>query len=425
MQKLLIILLLFISTLTFAQTDQTFTYENRIYQPNIKTVLCYNSSKEQSIPVIQLNSSETITLSFDDLLAGTKNYWYTIEHCTSDWQPSRISTIDYLGAFNDDRIINYRYSSNTTRKYTHYELSLPNSQIQPKIGGNYLLKIYLDGDKNKAVISQRFYIVENQVAVAAEVTNAIQVADRNSQQKINFTINHAIPIPNPYQDLKAIVMQNFNPNTAQTNNRPSFIRPNQLVFNDINTNNFWGDNEFRKFDTRSLRYKADNVKDIFRDNESVNVMLFQDAPRNAGAFANQFDEDGNFYIKNTDGRDDRTEAEYMGVLFTLNAPAPSANGNAYVIGRFNNYVLGKENKLLYDAGRKQFYANILLKQGLYDYEYAWFNNDTKKLETMPFEGAFFQTENSYQIFVYYRRPGARWETLVGYANLSNRPSDRK
>ncbi|RZK17006.1 MAG: DUF5103 domain-containing protein, partial [Pedobacter sp.] len=89
MQKLLIILLLFISTLTFAQTDQTFTYENKIYQPNIKTVLCYNSSKEQSIPVIQLNSSETITLSFDDLLAGTKNYWYTIEHCTSDWQPSR------------------------------------------------------------------------------------------------------------------------------------------------------------------------------------------------------------------------------------------------------------------------------------------------------------------------------------------------
>jgi len=67
----------------------------------------------------------------------------------------------------------------------------------------------------------------------------------------------------------------------------------------------------------------------------------------------------------------------------------------------------------------------LLKQGLYDYEYAWFNNDTKKLETLPFEGAFFQTENSYQIFVYYRRPGARWETLVGYANLSNRPSDRK
>lgn len=425
MQKLIVILLFFIPTLSFSQTDKNFVYENKIYLPNIKTVLCYNSTREQSLPVIQLNSSETITFSFDDLLAGTKNYWYSIEHCTSDWQPSKISTIDYLGGFNDDRIIYYRYSSNTTRKYTHYELNFPNTQIQPKIGGNYLLRVYLDGDKNQPVVSQRFYIVDNQVAVAAEVTKSMQVADRNTKQKINFTINHSMPIPNPYQDLKAIVMQNFNSNTAQLNTRPSFIRPNQLVFNDLTTNDFWGDNEFRKFDTRSLRYKADNVKDIYRDSESVNVMLFQDAPRNTGAFANQYDENGNFFIKNTDGRDDKTEAEYMGVLFTLNAPAPSANGDAYVIGRFNNYTLSKENKMIYDAGRKQFYANIMLKQGLYDYEYAWYNNETKTLESQPFEGSFFETENTYQVFVYYRRPGARWETLVGFANISNKAADRR
>ncbi|RZK88882.1 MAG: DUF5103 domain-containing protein, partial [Pedobacter sp.] len=119
-----------------------------------------------------------------------------------------------------------------------------------------------------------------------------------------------------------------------------------------------------------------------------------------------------------------TESEYMSVLFTLNAAAPTLNGDAYVVGRFNNYTLSKENKLIYDAGRKQFYANILLKQGLYDYEYAWLNKETKTIETQPFEGSFFQTENSYQIFVYYRRPGARWDTLVGYNNLSNRVNDR-
>lgn len=425
MQKLTVILLFFISTLTFAQNDKAFTNENKIYLPNIKTVLCYNSNKEQSIPVILLNSSETIAFSFDDLLGGTKNYWYTVEHCTSEWQSSRISTIDYLQGFNDDRIINYRYSSNTTRKYTHYELSLPNTQIQPKIGGNYVLKVYLDGDKNQPVISQRFYILDSQVSVTGEVTNSLQVANRDSKQKINFTVNHSIAIPNPYQDLKAVVMQNFNASTTQLNVKPSFVRPNQLVYNDLNTNDFWGDNEFRKFDTRSLRFKGDNVKDIYRDNESVNVILFQDAPRNAAAFANQYDENGNFFIRNTDGRDDKTEAEYLGVLFTLNAPAPSTNGEAYLIGRFNNYVLSKENKLLYDAGRKQFYGNLMLKQGLYDYEYAWFNNETKTLESKPFEGSFFQAENSYQIFVYYRRPGARWETLVGYINLSNRITDRK
>ncbi|RYD80432.1 MAG: DUF5103 domain-containing protein [Sphingobacteriales bacterium] len=425
MQKLIVILLFFIPTVLKAQTDRTFTNENKIYLPNIKTVLCYNSNKEQSIPVIMLNSSETINFAFDDLLAGTKNYWYTVEHCTSDWQTSRISSLDFLDGFADDRIVDYRYSSNTIRKYTHYELRLPNTQVKPKIGGNYILKVYEDGDKNKPVISQRFYILDSQVSVAAEVTNSMQVADRDSKQKINFTINHSIAIPNPYQDLKAVVMQNFNSTTTQTNTRPSFIRPNQLVYNDLTTNDFWGDNEFRKFDTRSLRFKGDNVRDIFRDNESVSVMLFQDVPRNSGAFANQVDENGNFYIRNTDGRDDKTEAEYMSVLFTLNAPAPSADGDAYVVGRFDNFTLSKENKLLYDANRKQFYGSILMKQGLYDYEYAWFDRNTKTVETKPFEGAFFQTENTYQIFVYYRRPGARWDTLIGYTNLSNSVTDRR
>ncbi|OWK69808.1 DUF5103 domain-containing protein [Pedobacter sp. AJM] len=420
MQKLIVILLFFISSLAFAQNKQTFSNENKIYLPNIKTVICYNHLKEQSIPVITLNSAEKIMLTFDDLLGGTKNYWYTIEHCTSDWQSSRISTTDYLDGFNDDRVIDYRYSSNTVRKYTHYEISLPNTQIQPKISGNYMLKVYLDNDKSKPVISQRFYILDSQVAVAGEITNPLQVADRNARQKINFSINYTMQIANPYQDIKAVVMQNFDPNTAVVNTRPAFIRPNQLVYNDINTNDFPGNNEFRKFDTRSLRYKAENVKDIYRDNQTVNVMLFRDAPRNTGAFGNQFDENGNFFIRNTDGRDDKTESEYIDVLFTLNAAAPGANGEAYVIGRFNNYALNKENQLIYDADRKQFYATILMKQGLYDYEYTWLNKDTKTVETQPFEGSFFQTENSYQIFVYYRRPGARWDTLVGYTSLSNK-----
>ena len=425
MQKLIAVLLFIFPILTFAQNDKAFTNENKVYLPNIKTVLCFNSNKEQSIPVIMLNSTETITFSFDDLLAGTKNYWYTVEHCTSDWQTSKITSIDYLDGFSDDRIINYHYSSNTTRKYTHYELNLPNTQVKPKIGGNYILKVYLNGDKNQPVISQRFYVLDSQIAIAAEITNSLQVADRNSKQKINFTLNHSMPIPNPYQDLKAVVMQNFNSNTVQLNTRPSFVRPNQLVYNDINTNDFWGDNEFRKFDTRSLRFKGDNVKDIYRDNESVNVILFQDISRNTGTFANQLDENGNFFIRNTDGRDDKTEAEYMGVLFMLNSAPPTADGDAYVVGRFNNYTLGKENKLVYDANRKQFYGNILLKQGLYDYEYAWLDKTSKNTETNPFEGAFFQTENTYQIFVYYRKPGARWDTLVGFTNLSNRITDKR
>lgn len=423
MKQFLSLLLITLNLKSFSQTTAAFSNENKIYQPNIKTVLCFNSNQEQSLPLIQLANTESLTFAFDDLLGGTKNYWYTITHCTSDWKTSPISTMDYLASFSEDRIINYRYSTNTTRKFTHYELSLPNAQIQPKISGNYILKVYLDNDVNKPVISQRFYVLENQVAVGAEVTNALQVADRNSAQKINFTINYNLQIANPYQDIKAVVMQNFNYNTAKINTKPAFIKPNQLIYNDINDNIFGGGNEFRKFDTRTLRYKADNVKDIYRDSKEINLMLFPDPPRNLSAFANQFDENGNFFIRNSDGQDEKIDADYMNVLFTLKATAPSEKGAAYVIGRFNNYTLSEDNKLIYDPTNKQFYNNLILKQGLYDYEYVWFDQTKNTLETNPFEGDFFQTENTYQIFVYYHRPGARWDTLVGYTNISNNPNN--
>jgi hypothetical protein len=70
--------------------------------------------------------------------------------------------------------------------------------------------------------------------------------------------------------------------------------------------------------------------------------------------------------------------------------------------------------LQYDAARNRYTTQTLLKQGVYDYQYVWVDAATGKADSEALEGSYFETENDYQILVYYRPPGSRWEELVGY-----------
>ena len=398
--------------------EPTIIYKNETFNRQIKTVLCHNTIDELSLPMINLNSAEQLLISFDDLDTDIKDYYFTIIHCKSDWTASDLMQSEYIDGFTDEPITNYEFSFNTLQKYSHYSFNFPTEELKPLLSGNYVFKIYEQG--GETIAFKRFMVLETMLTIKAEVRRATLVDDRKTKHEIDFIIKHPnITIADPFSDIKVTIKQNNRGDNAITDLKPLFVKNNELIYDYQEDNTFWGNNEFRHFDIKSLRYQSERIKEIIFDSTYHHVYLFNDRKRPFDRYSIEPDINGKFLIKSQEGWKSSIEADYAFVHFTLPVDHISY-GELYVIGEFTNWQLEAANKLKYNADKIQYEASIYLKQGYYNYHYALKDTATNRVDVSFIEGTHYQTRNDYYIYVYYRAVGDRYDRFVGFLKTSSK-----
>ena len=393
-------------------------YEDHVYKSGIKSVKFHPFGQDQKMPIMELNGIPLV-LHFDDLYEDFMNLSYTVVHCNADWTPSNLLPSEYMSSYQEFYFEDYEYSLNTLIAYTNYSLQIPNQNLKLTKSGNYLLKVYANDDKEDLVITRRFMVYENKIAVAGEVKRASYVELNKTHQEVDFIINHSnYFLQDPYSDLKVAVLQNQRWDNAITNLKPRFIQNTILNYNYEQGNTFEGLNEFRFFDIKNLFSLTLNVAKIDRDS-IFKVYLREMDARSLDRYVTYDDINGQFRIRRLDATNSNSEADYALVDFLLNMEIPLTASDVYVYGRFTDWKLLPEYKMKYDTIRKAYRLKTYLKQGYYNYVFAIKDDNAEHIDISHVEGSYWETENDYQIFVYNRQLGERYDRLIGYTEFNS------
>ncbi|MFN2457920.1 MAG: DUF5103 domain-containing protein, partial [Chitinophagaceae bacterium] len=321
---------------------------------NVHSIKLYKPGDQASFPAVALNSNEFLELHFDDLDADIKNYYYTFQLCNADWTPSILHSFEYIKGFQNVRITNYRNSSLSYTRYTHYQAKLPDRSSYPNRSGNYLLKVFLNGDTTKLIFRKQFVVYDTKAAIAAQIQQPYNSQYFKTHQKLQIGINtdNRTRLFSP-QDLKVVVLQNNNWRTATFIDRPTIYRGNYYEYSDEAITSLPAGKEWRWIDLRSYRLLSDRMQRMETKRDTAHVYVKPDAARTAQVYVYYRDLNGSYTIEALESINPFWQSDYAYVHFSYFPPGNKMfrERDVYLFGEFTNYATDISGKMTFNAER--------------------------------------------------------------------------
>ena len=389
----------------------------------VKTVQVLADGDFSRLPVIDLAGGGSLNVSFDFLANEQPWVDYTIVHCDARWQPDDLSPMDYLEySYLPRHVESVEPSFNTFLQYYHYEVVFPNEGARPLVSGNYAMLFHMQDEPDSLLAIACFMVSEQMAFVTGEVSGNTDVDFHAMHQQVTMSVAWSearLPHLEPTTDLMVLVQQNRRRDSQRWLDHPSRMQAGRAIYEHERQLIFEAGNTWRRFEFTDERYPGIGIDHVRYHAPLYYAYLNRDRARNLDNFRYDQDQHGRYKVHALHVDNVATEAEYFRAMFMLDAPATLANRGIYLVGDFTSQVIDESTRMEYDVNQGLYYKEVLLKQGAYNYQYLVPAGTlaNSPLTTAYIEGNHYETPNEYEIFVYYRPFGSRFDRLLGVATL--------
>lgn len=368
--------------------------------------------RETTVPgcvICAIGSGETLVLSFDIIGGGSESLYYSFAHFNADWQPSDLMEMEFVDGLN--KVYGAESTSlsfNTTTAFTHYEMTIDTSPL--RASGNYMVEARR-ADDDALLVREPIWMSEEACGIMSRVDR------EESEQAVEMSVRwprHGLS--SPETQMMVYAWQNKRTDDMRLASGPTFVRPDEIVYQGISEFRFCGGREWRWLDTRSVRLPGLSDSQVEYIPHLYHFTLATDYPARGYTFREDFN--GGGWTETRDRRDGEADevADYVMAHFTFAPEDPTLldKDEVYVIGDATGWSPSAANRLQPDAADITFKGQHLVKQGLDNYLYV--AREKRRGHGAPqmtdTEGCYGETENDYYIAVYVRRPGDTYDRLV-------------
>ncbi len=370
---------------------------------DIKSIQLFRGA-HGSAPIIELNSSQRLTLQFDDLGIDSDMFRVEITHHQSDWSDSRLLPNFFLRGFQSDYFGEGTKGRPQNPSYLSYSYTIPNERFGVTRSGNYMMHVYRQYS-NQVLFSVPFFVVET------TGTSEIQIEELFNQDE-RYLRHHQLFARYKYEDTSIIPQVDLNIYFVQNQFWAQARKADQKDFSEqfnarlyLSRNRaFIGAYEFFDLGLGNIDQYSTQVVD-FEDRFTIpRVTLNRDVVNLSVAPQQR-------RSRLTTSPSRTYDARYALVQFSLEMDEDTRPyGDVYLIGGFNQWGIQPSSKMTWNPQIRMYTGEAIVKEGQYAYKYVVLEGNS--INDTVLDASFASTRQEYHALVYLRDQAFQVDKLV-------------